>query len=252
MKATFFALMMTVMIALMSCNDEGASLSGLQVDMKATTTTSKINKAGRIQASGYSFEQALIGVREFEFETNEEDDDEDDNSGSSSDDDDNGEDDSEEVEFKGSYVVDLINGTSDPELINGKLKPGIYEEFEVELGRILPNGNSLFIVFKYKPDAGDSVKVEISSKAILEFEFEDDNGFEIKDETLTNFLVLINLDQLLSGLDLSKATKSDDGVVRINDTTNSALLSIIKNNFDDSCEGGKDDDDDDDIDDDND
>jgi len=250
MKATFFALVITVMIALMGCNDEGAAVSGLQVDMKATTTISKINKAGRVQASGYSFEQALIGVREFEFETNEEDDDEDDNSGSSSDDD--GEDDSEEVEFKGAYVVDLIKGTSDPELINGKLKPGLYEEFEVELGRILPNGNSLFIVFKYKPDTGDSVKVEISSKSILEFEFEDDNGFEIKAETLTNFLVLINLDKLLSGLDLSKASKSDDGVIRINDTTNSSLLSIVKNNFDDSCEGGKDNDDDDDIDDDND
>lgn len=250
MKATFFALVMTVMIAMMSCNDEGASMSGLQVNMKATTTTSKINKAGRIQASGYSFEQALIGVSEFEFETNEEDDSEDDNSGSSSDDD--GEDDSEEVEFKGSYVVDLIKGTSNPELANGALKPGIYEEFEVELGRTLENGNTMFIVFKYKPNTGDSVKVEISSKAILEFEFEDDNGFEIKDETLTNFLVLINLDELLNGLDLSAATKSDDGVVRINDTTNSSLLNVIKNNFDDSCEGGKDDDNDDDIDDDND
>ena len=250
MKTTFLALVMTAMIALMSCNEDGSTLSGLQVSMKATTTTSKINKSGRVQAGGFAFEQALIGVREFEFETKEEDDSEDDRKGSSSDDD--GEDDSEEVEFKGSYVVDLIKGTSDPELSNGALAPGIYEEFEVELGRTLANGNSLFIVFKYKPDTGDSVKVEISSKATFEFEYEDDNGFEIKDETLTNYLVLINLDQLLNGLDLTKATKSEDGVVRINDTTNSSLLSVIKNNFDNSCEGGKDDDNDDDIDDDND
>lgn len=250
MKTTFLALVMTAMIALMSCNEDGTALSGLQVNMKATTTTSKINKSGRVQGGGYTFEQALIGVKEFEFETQEEDDSEDDRSGSSSDDD--GEDDNEEVEFKGSYVVDLIKGTSDPELTNGKLKPGIYEEFEVELGRTLANGNSLFIVFKFKPDTGDSVKVEISSKATLEFEYEDDNGFEIKDETLTNYLVLINLDRLLNGLDLSKAVKSEDGVIRINDTTNTSLLNVIKNNFDDSCEGGKDDDNDDDIDDDND
>jgi hypothetical protein len=203
-----------------------------------------------VQAGGYSFEQALLGVREFEFETKEEDDSEDNLKGSSSDDD--GEDDSEEVEFEGNYVVDLIKGTSNPELENGKLKPGIYEEFEVELGRFLANGNTMFIVFKYKPDGGDSVKVEFSTKATLEFEFEDDNGFEIKGETLTNYLVLINLDKLFNGVDLSKATKSEDGVIRINDTTNTELTNLIKNNFDDSCEGGKDNDNDDDIDDDND
>lgn len=250
MKTTFFAVMMMMTIALMSCNDEGAAVSGLAVNMKATTTVSKVSKGGRVQAGGYTFEQALLGVREFEFETKEEDNSEDDLSGSSSDDD--GEDDNEEVEFKGQYVVDLIKGTSTPELDNGKLKPGIYEEFEVELDRYLANGNSLFIVFKYKPDTGDSVKVEVSTKATLEFEFEDDNGFEIVDEKVTNYLVLINLDNLFTGVDLSTAIKSEDGVIRINDTTNTSLLSIIKNNFDTSCEGGKDDDNDDDIDDDND
>ncbi len=236
MKTTFFALMMMALTMLMSCNDNGPAMEGLNLTMKATTNTSKINKSGRVQSGGYTFETALLGVREFEFETE--------------DDDDNGDDDDEEVEFKGSFVVDLIAGTSNPEFINGNLKPGFYEEFEIELGRTLANNNSMFFVFKYKPATGDSVRVEFSSKETLEFEFEDDNGFEVTEGTLKNFLVLINLDTLFSGVDLSNATVSDDGVIRINDTTNSSLASIVKNNLEKSCEGGDDDDDDDDIDDD--
>jgi hypothetical protein len=236
MKTKLFALVMLVMTALMSCSDNGPSMEGLNLKMKATTTTSRISTSGRVQSGGYKFEQAMLGVREFEFETD--------------DDDDNGDDDDEEVEFKGSYVVDLIAGTSNPEFVNGNLKPGYYDEFEIELGRTLPNNNTMFFVFKYKPSSGDSVRVEFTSKETLEFEFDDDKGFEVKEGTLKNFLVLINLDQLFSSVDLSNASVSDDGVIRINDTTNSNLASIIKNNLEKSCEGGDDDDDDDDIDDD--
>jgi hypothetical protein len=236
MKTKLFALVMLVMTALMSCSDNGPSMEGLNLTMKATTTISKINKSGRLQSGGYKFEQAMLGVREFEFETD--------------DDDDNGDDDDEEVEFKGSFVVDLIAGTSNPEFVNGNLKPGYYDEFEIELGRTLPNNNTMFIVFKYKPSSGDSVRVEFSSRETLEFEFEDDNGFEVKEGALKNFLVLFNLDTLFSNVDLSNASVSDDGIIRINDTTNNNLASIIKNNLEKSCEGGDDDDDDDDIDDD--
>jgi hypothetical protein len=235
MKTTLFALMMMAMTMLISCNDNEPAMEGLNLTMKATTSTSKINKSGRIQSGGYSFKTAMLGVKEFEFETAE--------------DDDNNDDDSEEVEFKGSYVVDLIAGTSNPEFINGTLTPGLYEEFEIELGRTLANGNTMFFAFKFKPATGDSVRVEFSSKETLEFEFEDDNGFEVKEGTFKNFLVLINLDDLFSGVDLSKATASEDGVIRINDTSNSSLASIVKSNLDKSCEGGNDDDDDDDIDD---
>lgn len=105
-------------------------------------------------------------------------------------------------------------------------------------------------MFKYKPAEGDSVTVEFSSKTSLEFEYEDDNGFEIQEGSLKNFLVLFNTDTLFAGIDLSQATVSDDGIIRINDTTNTALANIVKNNFEDSCKGGEDDDDDDDIDDD--
>lgn len=236
MKTKFLVSLMMV-LAFWSCDDTSVSPEGLQLKMKATTTTSRITSSGRVQSTGYSFEKALLGVRKFEFETTEDDD---------------LDDDSNEVEFEGSYVVDLIAGTSDPEFVNGKLTPGFYEEFEIELGRTLADNNTVLIVFKYKPAEGDSVTVEFSSKSELEFEYEDDNGFEIQEGNLSNFLVLFNLDVLFEGVDLSKATVSDDGIIRINDSSNTSLASIVKNNFDDSCKGGKDDDDDDDIDDDDD
>lgn len=248
MKTKFFALVMLVMSIMWGCNDSGPSMEGIKLEMKATTAVSKISKSGRVAGSGYTFKKALVGVKEFEFETLEEDDMEDaeDDSNGSSDD---GEEDNEKVEFKGSYVVDLIAGTSDPEFVNGNLTPGFYEEIEIELARTLADNNTMFIVFKYKPDTGDSVTVEFSTKETLEFEFEDDNGFQIEEAALTNFLVLINLDSLFAGVDLSLATVSDDGVIRINDTTNTNLAKIVKDNLDDSCEGGEDEDDDDDIDD---
>lgn len=247
MKTKFFALVMLAMSILWGC-DSGPSMEGIKLEMKATTTLSKVSKSGRVASTGYTFEKALVGVSEFEFETMQEDDSEDaeDDSNGSSDD---GEDDSEKTEFKGSYVVDLIAGTSDPEFVNGNLTPGFYEEIEIELARTLADNNTMFIVFKYKPDTGDSVKVVFSTKETLEFEFEDDNGFQIDEATLTNFLVLINLDSLFNGVDLSKAIVNADGIIYINDTTNSNLAKIVKDNLDDSCEGGEDDDDDDDIDD---
>jgi len=236
MKTKFIVSLILTVLVFWSCDDNSLAPEGLQLKMKATTTSSRISSSGRTQSTGYSFEQALIGVRKFEFETTEDDD---------------LVDDSNEVEFEGNYVVDLIAGTSDPEFVNGKLLPGFYEEFEIELGNSLANGNSVFIVFKYKPAEGDSITVEFSSKSKLEFEYEDDKGFEIQEGSLKNFLVLFNLDVLFTGVDLSNATVSDDGIVRINDTTNTALANIVKNNFDDSCKGGDDDDDDDEIDDDN-
>lgn len=121
MKTKLIVSLMLTVLVFWSCDDNSLAPEGLQLKMKATTTSSRINSSGRIQSTGYSFEQAMIGVRKFEFETTEDDD---------------LVDDSNEVEFEGSYVVDLIAGTSNPEFVNGKLLPGFYEEFEIELGKL--------------------------------------------------------------------------------------------------------------------
>ncbi len=231
---------------LVGCSDDPAT-EGVNLQMKAVTKLSTINN-GRTNATDLEFNQVLLGVRELEFETQEEDDQEDSDDDSDGEDDD-GEDDNEKIEFKGSYVVDLINGTSTPDFGLAELQPGVYDEIEIELGPVLPNNNSVFIGFTYSSDGGTPVQVEFSTKKEFEFEIEDDNsGYQLDANTLTNILVLFDLDVLFSSLDLSTAEADDDGVIRINDSSNSKLVLQILSRFKESCKAGKDDDDDDDID----
>ena len=61
-------------------------------------------------------------------------------------------------------------------------------------------------------------------------------------------MVLLDLDVLLSSVDLSTAEADDDGVIRVNDSSNSKLALQILSRLEDSCEAGEDADDDDDID----
>jgi len=229
------------------CSDDEATKEGIRLQMKAVTNLSTIN--GKTSATGLEFSQILLGVRELEFETLEEDDMEDvedDQDGEN----DDGEDDNEEVEFEGSFVVDLVNGTSTPDFGLATVQTGIYEEIEIETGPILTNGNSIFIAFSYTPDGGGSpIQVQFSSQEEIEIEIEDEtNGFQLDANTLTNMLVLLDLDALFSGIDLSNAVADEDDIVRINDSSNAEIAEQILANLEDSCDAGEDDDNDDEID----
>jgi hypothetical protein len=238
MKIQFLALFMLAMSVFTSCDDAGSQSQGVAFKMKATTSGSVINPSGRSMQSSYTFQEALVGVRKVEFEND--------------DDDDSGDDDDFEIEFKGRYVVDLIAGTSDPEFGISSIDPGLYDEIEIELGQFLEGGNTMFVAFQYQPANGDPVNVEFSTKALLEIEIDDDDGFVMQPDALSNILVMINLDKLLAGVDLSNATVGDDGKIRINETSNAALAQQIRGNFKNACKAGRDDDDDDKWDDDDD
>lgn len=235
MKMKMFAFVMLAALV-WSCSEDPA-VEGVGFKMKATTTSSAINPGGREMNSAYTFQEARVGVREVEFENDN--------------DDDSGDDDFE-IEFEGRYVVDLIAGTSTPDFGISSIDPGLYNEVEIELGAFLEDGNTMFVSFTYQPDAGDPIPVEFSTKALLEIEIEYGNGFTMQPDVLSNVLVLINLDKLLTSVDLSQANVDEDGVIRINDTSNTNLSQQIKSNFDDACEAGEDDDDDDEFDDDDD
>lgn len=247
MKMKLLLMLIAGSLWLVGCSDNDLATEGVNLQMKAVASLSTINN-GRTNAANLEFTEVLLGVKEIEFETMEEDDQEDiqDNNDGENDD---GEDDNEEIEFRGSYIVDLIKGTSTPDLGLATLQPGVYEEIEIELGPVLLNNNSVFIAFTYTPDGGSPVKVEFSTKKEIEFEIEDNkNGYQLDANTLTNILVLLDLDVLFSSVDLSTAEADGDGVIRINDSSNSKLVLQILSKLDDSCEAGEDSDDDDDID----
>ncbi|MBL7842857.1 MAG: hypothetical protein KF846_08810 [Cyclobacteriaceae bacterium] len=236
MKMRMFAFVLLAAVMVWGCSNDDPALQGVAFKMKATTTSSAINPGGRVMNSAYTFTKALVGVSEVEFEND--------------DDDDSGDDDDLEIEFEGRYVVDLIAGTSSPEFGISNIDPGLYNEVEIELGNFLEGGNSMFVSFTYQPDAGEPIQVEFSTKAKLEIEIEYSNGFTMQPDVLSNVLVLLDLDTLLASVDLSQANVDEDGVIRINETSNTNLAQLIVSNFDDACDTGYDDDDDDEFDDD--
>ncbi|MDH4091258.1 MAG: hypothetical protein OEV24_12360 [Cyclobacteriaceae bacterium] len=235
------------------CNNDGPALEGVQLNMKAVTSLFTI-PSGRIQESDLVFEQVFIGVTKVEFETSEEDDHENMDGNSSGDDgDDDGNDDGDDdgnhdadddnkAEFKGPFVVDLIAGTSTPEFGFGDVSPGHYDEIEIKLGPVLDNQNSVFIVFTYKPDGVNTTTVEFSTQKKIELEIDEPGGYELDANTLTNILVLVDLDALFVDIDLSAADADQDGVIRINDTSNSKITEKILSMFDKSCHAGEDND----------
>ncbi len=233
MKTKIIAVVLLATVMLWSCSSEDPSLPGVGFKMKATTSSSSINPGGRGMNSAYTFKEALVGIREVEFEGE----------------DDSGDDDDFEIEFKGKYVVDLIAGTSTPDFGISNIDPGLYNEVEIELGAFLEGGKSIFVSFTYQPDVGDPIEVEFSTKDELEIEIEYEKGFTMEPDVLTNILVLIDLDKLLAFVDLSNASADQDGVIRINETSNKNLAQLIVSNFDDACEAGRDDEFDDDDDD---
>lgn len=231
MKLILMAFLIAVGLSLESCTTD-PSLARVDLNMRATTTTSSIS-TGRLAATGLEFIEVRVGVTEMEFETLEED----------SAEDSEGEDDNEEVEYEGEFIVDLIAGTSNPDFGITDLAPGLYEEMEIEMEPIMEDGNTMFVAFNYTLEgANEPIRFEYSNKYELEFEIEDEAGFQIDEGTVNQMLILIDLDALFANVDLSTASADVDGVVRINATSNSDLAAAIERNLDSFIDGGEDED----------
>lgn len=238
MKAKIQFLVLAIaglMVAACDSSSSDPKLEGVKMQMKAVASSSTIN--GKTSATGLTFTEVRLGVEELEFETDLED----------SEEDNSGEDDSEKVEFEGPYTVDLINGTSNPSFGLTDVAGGVYDEIEIDVEPVMEDGNSIFIRFTY-----EGKTYEFSTTEDLEIEIEDLAGYTVDENTLTNMLVLINLDSLFAGIDLSTAVADEDGVIRINDTSNEDIADDILDQFEDSCDAGEDSDDDDDLDEDDD
>lgn len=236
-RIQLFLIVLTLLVG--ACGSDPA-IDGVKLKMKAVTSLSTIN--GRTSAMGLEFTQILVGVRELEFETLDEDELEEANDiadGETGD----GENENEEIEFEGEYIVDLINGTSTPDFGTAEVFPGTYEEIEIELGPILEGGKTVIIAF-----TSNSIQYEFSTTEEIELEIEGAAGYQLDAGALTNLLVLLDLDTLFGSVDLSVATADGDGVVRINNSSNSEIHNQLLSALENSCDAGEDDDHDDDID----
>jgi hypothetical protein len=237
-KFSMIVLLVTIGLFFQSCGEENVNLGEAQLalQMKAQTNQSTLNS--RTLNTGFVFSQVMLGVTELEFETLEE----------AETEDEEGEDDQEEVEFEGEFIVDLINGTSTPDFGIAEIAPGIYEEIEIEMEPILEGGYSIFVAFEYTDANNEVVAVEYGNSDELEFEVENETGFVLDAGATNQMLVLLKLDALFTGVDLSTATADSDGVIRINGSSNTNIADAIASNLDQVLDAGEDDDEDGDID----
>jgi hypothetical protein len=239
-KIILSAFLIAIGMSLASCTSDDPTLANIDLNMKATTSQSNF-ATGRLAATGLEFVEVRIGVTEMEFETLEEEQAEDIEGIEDLDGD--GEDDNEEVEYEGEFIVDLIAGTSSPDFGITDLAPGLYEEMEVEMEPIMEDGNTMFVAFNYTPDgAAEAIRFEYSNKYEIEFEIEDEAGFQIDEGTVNQMLILLDLDALFANVDLGTASADVDGVVRINASSNADIAAAIEENFEACIEGGEDED----------
>jgi len=264
MKNLLMASIVIMALMLGSCGEDvDPTKADVRLEMKATTQLNTINTSARVAESGVEFTDFLIGVTEIEFEglegSNSDDDhsgnddsgnDSNDDSGHGSDDDDGHHEDEYEIEFEGQFIVNLLTGTSDPDFGIADVIPGVYKEIKLKMRPILDDGNSVFVRFNYTPDGQDQVTVEFSTNKEIEFELEKHSGIQLDGNSLNQVLILFDLDKLLANVDLSILDKDEDGVIRINGSSNSSVTAAILSNFHQSCEAGEDDDHDDKFDDD--
>lgn len=248
MKTTVFAFLIALCMILSGCTESDAPAAArVQLEMKASTSVSKISSSGRSMASGLVFREILVGVTELEFETLEEDQQEEEDDAHDGEDHD-GEIENEEIEFEGEFAVDLIHGTSTPDFGIAEILPGLYEEMEIEIGPVLEGGKSVFIAFEIPRQDADTLKFEYSYSGELEIEIEREAGFHLDGGSLNQMLVLFNLDLLFGNIDFSQAVADADGIIRIHSTSNADLASLIAANFHAVFEAGEDHDGDDHID----
>ncbi len=224
------ALGLSVAVIVACDSSEDPSLANVDIQLRAVSSQAKTNAGGRTAStSEIEFNEFIVGVTEIEFET------EVDNMGS--------DDDDYEIEFEGRFVVDALNGTSTPDFGIADLAPGLYHEIEIEMSPVLSGGNTLDLKATYKNN-GEAYPVEFLSDKSFELEIEDDKGFMLDEGSLKSVLILIDLDVLFNGVDLSTASVDGDGVIRLNDESNVGITRIIENNLEHALDALDDDDDD--------
>jgi len=261
-KMKLFTMIAVIALFIASCSENvDPDQAKVNLEMKAATALGTINPNGRTEAVEIEFTKAMVGVTKIEFEAEGDDinddnsgsgsnDDGDDNSGSDDDDDDSdSDDDDQELEIKGNFEVDLLTGTSNPDFGISGITPGVYDELEIKMNPILDGGKTLIVEFNYSLNGADPVTIEISTSRELEFEVDIQSNVDLSATSISNILVLFDLDQLLSGIDFSSATADSNGVIKINETSNTGLYAAIASNLHYVLKAGEDDDHDDEFDD---
>lgn len=227
-------LMLAITIVLAaSCNKTNLD-TGIALSIKGTTTlsakgmsaSSPVTKSAAVE--GFTFSEALMGIKEIELKRKEE----------------HFRDsvmvhnpmNKHKFNFEGKYVIDLLAGTSTPDLGFTNFIPGTYNKFESETAKLLDGGKSISVKGTYTNPSSTVYNFDFSTKGEFEFEFESDSGFVLTEGKILEMLININLPQLFATIDFSKGTADATNIIVINETTNIELFKQIRHNIHSTAE----------------
>jgi hypothetical protein len=209
-----------IMVIILSSCTKNNTDTGIALSMKGITTLPLLKKSEMI--TGYTFTEALMGIKEIEIKRREE----------------HFHDSltvrdtlKHKYDFDGKYLIDLLAGTSTPELGFSNFVPGSYNKFESETDRLIDGGKSISVKGSYTDSTSRVYNFDFSTKGEFEFEFESDSGFILTEGKVLEMLININLPKLFSGVDFSKGIADGNNVIVINETTNNNLSAKIKHNI---------------------
>jgi len=205
-----FALL--IVIGMVSCSDNDTVSPGKNASLTLKASSNQLKVSHELMIT-----EALIQVESAEFESLEQ-----------------GDDDDFEIDFKGPFEINLLTGSSTPEIPTAYLVPGKYEEVELELNQ---NQNPNLIITGTVALAGAApIEFEFYGYEDLEFESEGENTelgylFEVKAGDKVDIVMTFDVESWFANVDILSGEQKD-GVIEISKTSNLALYAQIIQNID--------------------
>jgi PBP1b-binding outer membrane lipoprotein LpoB len=245
-KLKSFLAIIVLIVLLSSCSsDSGTSQNKMKIVAKATYTNASSKNATAVGMNNdVVITRFKVNIREMQFSLAESDDDDDDDNdddnGNGDNDDDGDYDGDDEIGLNGPWELDLLNQNAPVTTVT--IANGTYEEVEFELSKNLVNTSPIF-------NKSIEIRGTINGTPFV-FWHNDETDFEIDYEDMNQSLVVnnnsfdlvitIDLNQVLSQLDLTSATDNNgDGIIEIspNDTDgNNNLADELLDRIEDATE----------------
>lgn len=231
-KKNLFIMIIGLAFLISSC--EKTVDTGVSLTIKATTVTAK-STTGAI-----TFSEATLGIEKIELKMEEEE----------FDGDVTGEMENEDMEFdfEGPFIVDLLLGTSDPDLSSVAFEPGVYNKFEAKISNVIDDTHSIIIKGMYSALDGTDYGFIFKSDDEIEFKIESDLGFTVTEGSMLDLVVNFDLPALFSQINLENAVINADNMILLDNDNNSEIANQIESLLDDVAEMEEEDEEDDDMD----
>jgi hypothetical protein len=202
-----------------ACSDDTEnSQPTLEMQFETVTTASTVTSNARVVANSLEFTSGTITLTEIEFEVETD------------------EGDSVEVNIQQDVVIDFATGATTPDLSNLNFPAGTYTEARVEL-ELLDDSNVPSVIlegsFVDSNDEEHPVRFEFNSGETFEVEKEGNITFAAG----TNAVAQVTFDPSVwfagvSSEMLESATKNEQGVIVISETSNADIFDIAADGLD--------------------